>query len=122
MPEYEQNTPSTRLPINDGRVESNGINSDQTQVDGVISGPGYTGSMQDILSKNTGKRVMIDFLVGSSNIVRKEGILYLVGISYVVLYDNRADTYTVCNLYSIEFVTFLPNDASPRATAALKRV
>ena len=116
--------PSQRLPINQNGQSSQGrINGDQSNVEDVISGPGYTGSMQQILSENTGKRVVIDFLVGTSNIVRKEGILYLVGISYVVLYDDRADTYTVCNLYSIEFVTFLAPDGSSRlASAALKRV
>ncbi len=120
----ENNMPSQRLPINQsGASERGSINGNQSNVDDVIAGPGYTGSMQQILSENTGKRVAIDFLVGTSNIVRKEGILYLVGISYVVLYDNRADTYTVCNLYSIEFVTFLSPDGSSRpAAAALKRV
>ncbi len=120
----ENNMPSQRLPINNNTGSSQGsINGDQSNVDDVISGPGYTGSMQQILSQNTGKRVVIDFLVGTSNIVRKEGILYLVGVSYVVLYDSRADTYTVCNLYSIEFVTFLAPDGSMRpAAAALKRV
>ena len=120
----ENTMPSQRLPINQsGASQRDAINGDQSSVDEVISGPGYTGSMQQILSENTGKRVAIDFLVGTSNIVRKEGILYLVGISYVVLYDNRADTYTVCNLYSIEFVTFLSPDSSSRpVAAALKRV
>lgn len=113
-----------RLPINGGNASSrDAINGDQSELDNVIAGPGYTGSMQQILSQNTGNRVMIDFLVGTSNIVRKEGILYLVGVSYVVLYDSRADTYTVCNLYSIEFVTFVAPDGSTRsATAPLKRV
>ena len=119
----ENSMPSQRLPINQsGGMMSDSINGNQESVDDVIAGPGYTGSMQQILSENTGKRVAIDFLVGTSNIVRKEGILYLVGISYVVLYDNRADTYTVCNLYSIEFVTFLSENSSRLASAALKRV
>ncbi len=120
----ENTMPSQRLPINQNVQSSQGsINGDQSNVEDVISGPGYTGSMQQILSQNTGKRVVIDFLVGTSNIVRKEGILYLVGVSYVVLYDERADTYTVCNLYSIEFVTFLSPDSSSRlASTALKRV
>lgn len=113
-----------RLPINGSHPVRDPINGDQNDLDNVIAGPGYTGSMQQILSQNTGNRVMIDFLVGTSNIVRKEGILYLVGVSYVVLYDNRADTYTVCNLYSIEFVTFLTPDGNVRSasSAPLKRV
>ena len=109
-----------RLPIGDSSGTSGSINGSQNELDDVIAGPGYTGSMQQILSQNTGKRVVIDFLVGTSNIVRKEGILYLVGVSYVVLYDNRAETYTVCNLYSIEFVTFLGPES--KSVTTLKRV
>ena len=44
--------------------------------------------------------------------MRKEGVLYLVGVSYIVLYESRSDTYVVCNLYAIEFVTFLPVNGS----------
>lgn len=120
----EMEMPSQRLPINNAMPQTNSVNNNnQEQIDSVISGPGYTGSMQQILSQNTGERVMIDFLVGTNNIVRKEGILYLVGVSYVVIYDPRADTYTVCNLYSIEFVTFLSSDGAQRtANTTLKRV
>ena len=123
MPEQEMQ--SQKLPINENlNGTGNGITGDQSSLNEAIN-MGYQGSLQQILSENTGNRVVVDFLVGSSNIVRKEGILYLVGVSYIVLYDDRADTYTVCNLYSIEFVTFLsPNGGSSQqiARTTLKRV
>ena len=118
----ENQIPSQKLPINNTTQQEYVNNNNQEQIDNVLSGPGYTGSMQQILAQNTGNRVAIDFLVGTNNIVRKEGILYLVGVSYVVLYNNRDDTYTVCNLYSIEFVTFFTPEGMPRTTPALKRV
>ena len=46
------------------------------------------GSMQRILSDNIGEYVVIEFLIGTEMIVRKQGILYYVGTSYVTLYDN----------------------------------
>lgn len=114
------------LPIgNNTQTDTGRINGEGESVDNIISGGNYAGSMQQILSKNTGNRVIVDFLVGTSNIVRKEGILYLVGISYIVLFDDRSDTYTVCNLYSIEFVTFITpgsNAATTVSRSALKRV
>lgn len=66
----------------------------------------YRGSMQEVLSQNTGLFVMIEFLVGTQTLVRKQGILYSVGISFLVLYDTAEETYVVCDLYSVKFVTF----------------
>lgn len=121
MPEQD----NMQLPLNGGQGSSNGrLTGDQGTLDTAINS-GFQGSLQQMLATNTGNRVVVDFLVGSSNIVRKEGILYLVGVSFIVLYDDRSDTYTVCNLYSIEFVTFLsPNNGNSQQTArsALKRV
>lgn len=115
---------SQRLPINDDGVGAQNITGDQGDLNDLINNGNYNGSLQQMLSQNTGRRIIVDFLVGSTNIVRKEGILYLVGISYIVLYDEKTDIYTVCNLYSIEFVSFLPNNNSGQSLArsTLKRV
>lgn len=64
------------------------------------------GSMQQILSDNLGQYVMCEFLVGTQAMTRKEGILYSVGRSYVVLYEEVAQTFVVCDVFSIKFVTF----------------
>ncbi len=121
----ETNMNSQRLPINGGAqsAQNGSINGNQQNLNETIDAS-YNGSIQQMLAGNTGYRVVVDFLVGSTNIVRKEGILYLVGLSYIVLYDDRADTYTLCNLYSIEFVTFLAGASSSQSAArtALKRV
>lgn len=125
MPEEFNNMQSQKLPMGGENPSANGgFNGDQQQnINNLISDQTYRGSMQQILSENTGRQIVVDFLVGNSNIVRKEGILYMVGLSYIVLYEPRTDAYTVCNLYSVEFVTFLPagnNNQAARTT--LKRV
>lgn len=79
----------------------------------LISSPGYQGSMQQILAENLGKYVECEFLIGTQNIVRKEGILYFVGISYVVLFDYNANKYYVCDFYSLKFVTFYEEGKEP---------
>ncbi|MEG0771012.1 MAG: hypothetical protein RR436_03840 [Clostridia bacterium] len=66
----------------------------------------YEGTMQSILIKNIGNYASIEFLIGTSALVRKEGVLFSVGISYVTLYDNLNGVYTVCDIYSIKFVNF----------------
>ena len=111
MPENQ--IPSQQLPITDSTQGtfppgSNSLNGSQSDLDLLIDS-NYNGSLQHMLSQNTGRRIIVDFLVGTSNLIRKEGILYLVGLSYIVIFDDKANIYTVCNLYSIEFVSFIPN-------------
>ena len=113
---------NNNIPVDEVPVTPPGINGGGA-LDDLLSEETYRGSIQQILSDNTGKRVVVDFLVGSTNIVRKEGILYMVGLSYIVLFDDRNGTYTVCNLYSIEFVTFLNSNATTQVSRTnLKRV
>lgn len=118
---------SMQLPPDNGRTNgADSLNETQQELNSAASGEGYSGSMQQILSRNTGKPVIVDFLIGTDNIVRKDGILFLVGTGYIVLYDEKADTYTVCNLYSIQFVTFIDQNSgtlpSQVARTTLKRV
>lgn len=120
--------PSQQLPIANSTSSQNGTNENlvgnQDDLDELIMN-NYNGSLAHMLSQNTGRRVIIDFLVGTSNLIRKEGILYLVGVSYIVIFDDKANIYTVCNLYSIEFVSFIPevtNVAQVSKATTVKRV
>ena len=64
------------------------------------------GSIQKILSDNVGEYVVVEFLIGTERIMRKQGILYFVGISYVTLYDDMVNNFIVCDIFSIKFVYF----------------
>ena len=64
------------------------------------------GSTQKILSDNIGEFVVIEFLIGTERIVRKQGVIYFVGTSYVVLYDEYHNNYIMCDIYSVKFVYF----------------
>lgn len=69
------------------------------------------GSMQMILSQNIGQFVVIEFLIGTQEIVRKQGMLYFVGRSYVTLYDEAANNFIICDIFSVKFVYFyMPGD------------
>lgn len=103
-----QMPPPERLPNGQDPQPNESINGNQIDLNELIDS-NYNGSLQHMLSQNTGRRIIVDFLVGTSNLIRKEGILYLVGLSYIVLFDDKSNIYTVCNLYSIEFVSFIPN-------------
>lgn len=68
--------------------------------------PEMRGSMQQILSHNIGEYVVIEFIIGTDRIARKQGILYLVGTSFVTIYDDVSNNFLVCDIFSIKFVYF----------------
>ena len=68
---------------------------------------GYNGSMQQILQQNIGNYVTVDFLIGTNTTITKQGVLYAVGSQYMVLYDDLSLRYTVCDIFTVKFVTFL---------------
>ena len=67
----------------------------------------FQGSMQQILQENIGNYVLVDFLIGTDSLVRKQGILYNVASQFLVLYDDFDRQYVVCDIFSVKFVTFL---------------
>lgn len=69
------------------------------------------GSMQAILSQNVGQYVVVEFLIGTQEIIRKQGMLYFVGRSFVTLYDEAVNNFIVCDIFSVKFVYFyMPGD------------
>ena len=104
-----------------GEINGNGSffrSSDNSNTE-FMQSPAYPGSWQQALRNNEGQYCIIDFLIGTENIVQKEGILYDVGVSFIVLFEPRSGNYVVCDLYAIKFVTFagsgvLPSGKVPR--------
>lgn len=69
------------------------------------------GSMQAILSQNIGQYVVVEFLIGTQEIIRKQGMLYFVGRNFVTLYDEAVNNFIVCDIFSVKFVYFyMPGD------------
>lgn len=87
-------------------IEENKIHQNDTEESQFETSPAYQGSLQQILTDNIGEFVTIEFLIGVSEIVMRSGVIYSVGINYIVLFDEEKNNYEVCDLYSIEFVTF----------------
>ncbi len=84
--------------------------------------PAYPGSWQQVLRNNEGQYCVIDFLIGTDNLVQREGVLYDVGVSFVVLFEPRTGNYIVCDLYSIKFVTFVGSGVLPTSKSNKRRV
>ena len=64
------------------------------------------GSIQQILAQNIGEYVVIEFLIGTERLMRKQGLLYYIGRNYVTLYDDVNNNFILCDIFSVKFIYF----------------
>ena len=108
MPDMQNMQSGQNNAISDG-MQMNEYS--QRQTNSVMQRPDSTTNQQDqdtygeILAANVGAYVLIQFLVGSTSLVDKEGYLYAVGVNFVTIYEPLDDRYVVCDLYSVKFVS-----------------
>lgn len=69
------------------------------------------------LRTQIGKFMRVEFLIGTSLLNDRTGKLVEVGVSYIILEAIDGVTRTVCDIYSIKFVTLL--DVDDTVTRAL---
>ena len=62
--------------------------------------------MNGFLRSQIGRRVEVEYLIGSSTIVTKEGFLLGVGGNYILLNEVGTNDLTACDFYNIKFVKF----------------
>ncbi|AEV70633.1 hypothetical protein [Acetivibrio clariflavus] len=90
-----QQTPSTAVPqvpiTSDGVIPETVLNTSYTQ--------GY-------LRTQIGRKVKVEFLIGTNIFVDREGTLIDVGASYIILREAETDDLILCDMYSIKFVKF----------------
>ena len=53
-----------------------------------------------------GRRVSIDFLVGSNSLVTKQGYLLGVASNYIIINELDTNDITTCDFYNIKFIRF----------------
>lgn len=70
----------------------------------VTTDIGYT---QAYLRTQIGRRVRVEFLIGTNILTDRIGILTDVGISYIILKPVGTDDRLLCDIYSIKFVTII---------------
>lgn len=103
------------------RTQQNNSNLDlqPSEPESVIADPQtsaevYRSSLNSILSQNIGYYVVCEFLIGTNNIVIKDGVIYAVGINFLTLYQEEEDRYVMCDIYSLKFVNFYDSHTRPR--------
>jgi len=53
-----------------------------------------------------GRRVKVEFLIGTNSFVDKEGTLLGVGVNYILINETDTDDLTACDFYNIKFIKF----------------
>lgn len=76
---------------------------------GKEPGPPVTtdiGYLQAYLKTQIGKKVRIEFLIGTNTLTDRIGTIVGVGISYILIRLEETDDIMLGDIYSIKFVTF----------------
>lgn len=62
--------------------------------------------LNGFLRTQIGRRVSIDFLVGSNSIITKSGFLLGVASNYILINELDTNDLTTCDFYNIKFIRF----------------
>lgn len=103
--------PAVRQPQQNGQLSAPGTFAQQP---GAIAGtysqqqPMTAENMQYLngfLTAQIGKRVKVEFLVGTNTFLEKSGKLLEVGTNFIILQEAMTDDLLVCDFFNIKFVT-----------------
>lgn len=53
-----------------------------------------------------GRRVKLEFLVGTSNLETRDGILLAVGANFILINAENSNDLMACDFYNLKFITF----------------
>jgi hypothetical protein len=96
--------PGMEMGLDSGTLPGLGINPATSMQQPSIFDPAF---LQGYLRTLIGKRVRIEFLIGTQILQDRSGTIVDVGVSYVTLRD-ASGSMIVCDIYSIKFVTVFP--------------
>lgn len=84
------------------RQETRVVGQEPETLTNPVFTPGY-------LREQIGKLVRVEFLIGTTNIQDRIGVLEEVGASFIVLRGIQDNNKLYCDIYSIKFVTIIEN-------------
>ncbi len=68
---------------------------------------------QEMLSGLIGAYIITELLIGVDRLILRQGYLVAVGPSYYILYDPEPNVNTICDIYSLKFVSFFESRERP---------
>lgn len=63
--------------------------------------------MNGFIRTQVGRRAQIQFLMGNSDLVEKDGYLLGVGANYILINEIGTNDITACDFFNIKFIRFL---------------
>lgn len=62
--------------------------------------------LNGFIRSQVGRNVSIEFLVGTNQLITKEGFLVAVGANFILLNPKGTNDILACDFYNIKFITF----------------
>lgn len=92
------------IPISQDIIQ----NIPSTTPAGAIGAEQNTGVeyLNGLIRTQIGRRASIDFLLGTSGMVTKDGYILGVGSNYILINEVDTDDITACDFYNIKFIKF----------------
>ena len=84
-----------------GLSQTQMISPDDTTVEGAS-----LQYLNGFIRTQIGRKVRVDFLIGTNTLVDKAGILLGVGANYILLNETETDDLVACDFYNIKFIQF----------------
>lgn len=96
------------------RLDTIPISQDVIQTPSITTPAGGIGAEQNtgieylngLIRTQIGRRASIDFLLGTSGMVTKDGYILGVGSNYILINEVDTDDITACDFYNIKFIKF----------------
>ena len=97
----------SNIEENRSKGENRNVNIDQNSPE-ILTNNIYTPAF---LREQIGKLMRVEFLIGTTNLTDRIGVLEDVGASYILLRSVESNNLIYCDIYSIKFITIA--EASP---------
>lgn len=96
-PERLDTIPISQDVIQGSSTPAGGIGAEQNNSVEYLNG---------LIRTQIGRRASIDFLLGTSGMVTKDGYILGVGSNYILINEVDTDDITACDFYNIKFIRF----------------
>lgn len=125
MPEWNNNQmiPNNQTMQNNQMSQNNQMMQNDQWTSGIGNNTGSVDirSFQEMLMESMGKFLVCRFLIGTEELVSAAGTLKNVGRDYFILEDPCTGMSTTCDLYSVKFISVLPDDFSVNIPSYCRR-
>lgn len=96
-PERLDTIPISQDVIQNSSTPAGGLGAEQNDSIEYLNG---------LIRTQIGRRASIDFLLGTSGMVTKDGYILGVGSNYILINEVDTDDITACDFYNIKFIRF----------------